>query len=85
MGYPPHPSGNPYAVPHQNADGNFNPYAPQYQMPYPPAQPNPPFNPYQVKEGNWLESLHGVTIDIVSSGLFIGTRIEGIISIDTRY
>lgn len=52
MGYPPHPSGNPYAVPHQNADGNFNPYAPQYQMPYPPAQPNPPFNPYQVKEGN---------------------------------
>ncbi len=58
MGYPPPPmsyplppqNGNPYAVPPQNYEGNFNPYSQQqYQMPYPPQQQ--PYNPYQVKEG----------------------------------
>jgi hypothetical protein len=49
MGYPPPPNGNPYAVPPQNYEGNFNPYTQQHQMPYPPQQQS--FNPYQVKEG----------------------------------
>jgi hypothetical protein len=53
MGYPPPPGGNPYAVPPQTHEGNFNSYPQQYQMPYPPQQQqqHPPFNPYQVKEG----------------------------------
>jgi len=36
MGYPPPPNGNPYAVPPQNYEGNFNPYPQQHQMAYPP-------------------------------------------------
>ncbi len=39
MGYPPPPpAGNPYAVPPNNQPGNFNPYAQQSYVPYPPQQ-----------------------------------------------
>jgi hypothetical protein len=66
MGYPAPPqAGNPYAVPPQNYDGNFNPYSQQQPMPYPQQQQMPypqqqqmpyppqqqPYHPYQVKEG----------------------------------
>ncbi|CAF0937579.1 unnamed protein product [Adineta steineri] len=41
MGYPAppqYPAANPYAVPPQNYSENFNPYAQQSHMPYPPQQ-----------------------------------------------
>ncbi|CAF1015895.1 unnamed protein product [Rotaria sordida] len=41
---PPAHNENPYGIPPQNQSANFNPYAQQSHMPYPPQQQ--PFNPY---------------------------------------
>ena len=46
MGYPPPP-------------GNYNPYAQQYQMPYPPQQQQHQYNPYQAKEGTRARTQDG--------------------------